>query len=65
MLLEDKSRVTQAIRPISSVRRIALPEVVCLPLRDATVRSHIELACQKGETRPIVAQFRQIATRVK
>lgn len=43
------------------MRRIALPEVVCLPLRDAKVTSNIELACLKGETRPIVAQFRQIA----
>ncbi|SFS14892.1 transcriptional regulator, LysR family [Granulicella pectinivorans] len=43
------------------VRQIASPDVVCLPLRDVTLKSHIELACLKGETRPIVAQFRNIA----
>ena len=43
------------------VQRIALPEVVCIPLRDAKVVSNIEFAWLKGESRPIVAQFRQIA----
>jgi DNA-binding transcriptional LysR family regulator len=47
------------------VRRIALPEVVCLPLRDAKITSDIELACLKGESRPIVARFRQIALATK
>jgi len=47
------------------VRRIALPEVVCLPLHGAKVRSNIELACLKGDTRPIVTQFRQIALGAK
>ena len=43
------------------VRRIALPKVVCLPLRNAKVTSNIVLACLKVETRPIVMQFRKIA----
>lgn len=47
------------------VQRIALPEVVCLPLREAKVVSNIELAWLKGDTRPIVAQFRQIASTAK
>jgi DNA-binding transcriptional LysR family regulator len=49
----------------SCMRQIASPDVVCLPLRDAKVVSNIELAWLKGDTRPIVAQFRQIATATK
>ncbi len=44
------------------VRQIASPEVVCLPIRGANVVSHIELAVLKGDTRPIVERFAQIAT---
>ena len=43
------------------VRQIASAEVVCLPLRNTTLRSHIELAWRKGEARPIVDRFLQIA----
>ncbi len=46
------------------VRRIASPEIVCLPLRDETAMSHIELACLAGDTRPIVERFTQIAREV-
>jgi DNA-binding transcriptional LysR family regulator len=45
------------------VRRIASPGVVCLPLRNAKVVSDIELAWIKGDTRPVVERFAQIATR--
>jgi DNA-binding transcriptional LysR family regulator len=44
------------------VRRIASPEVVCLPLRGAKVVSDIELARVAGDSRPIVEHFAQIAT---
>ena len=43
------------------VRRIASPEVVCLPLRGAKAVSNIELAWHAGDARPIVERFRQIA----
>lgn len=43
------------------VQRIALDEVVCLPLRGVNVMSRIELAWLKGETRPIVEGFARIA----
>jgi len=42
------------------VRHIASPDVVCLPLRDVTTVSNIELAWLVGETRPIVERFAQI-----
>jgi DNA-binding transcriptional LysR family regulator len=42
------------------VRRIASPEVVCLPLRETTVVSNMELAWLVGESRPIVERFAQI-----
>ena len=45
------------------VRRIASPEVVCLPLRGAKVVSDIELARVAGDSRPIVEHFAQIATK--
>jgi DNA-binding transcriptional LysR family regulator len=43
------------------VRRIASPEVVCLPLRGAKAVSNIELAWHAGDARPIVERFKQIA----
>jgi DNA-binding transcriptional LysR family regulator len=43
------------------VKRIASPEVVCLPLEGAKVVSEVELARLAGDTRPIVDQFTQIA----
>jgi DNA-binding transcriptional LysR family regulator len=45
------------------VRRIASPEVVCLPLRGVKAVSSIELACLVGESRPIVEGFARIAER--
>jgi DNA-binding transcriptional LysR family regulator len=45
------------------VRRIASPEVVCLPLRGVKAVSNIELACLVGESRPIVEGFARIAER--
>lgn len=44
------------------VKRIASPEVVCIPLRGAKVVSDIELARVVGDSRPIVEHFAQIAT---
>src|ERR1700676_2328798 len=43
------------------VRRIASPEVVCIPLRGAKVVSDIELARAVGDARPIVEHFAHIA----
>ncbi len=43
------------------VRRIASPEVVCLPLAGSKIRSDIELAYPAGELRPIVERFARIA----
>lgn len=43
------------------IARIASEKVVCLPLRGAKAVSNIELAWLKGEARPIVERFRQIA----
>jgi DNA-binding transcriptional LysR family regulator len=43
------------------VKRVASPEVVCLPLRGVKVTSSIELAKVKGDARPIVERFAQIA----
>jgi DNA-binding transcriptional LysR family regulator len=43
------------------VRSVAMDGVVCLPLRGATEVSNVELAYRKGETRPIVQSFAQIA----
>ena len=42
------------------VRRIASPDVVCLPIQGAKVVSNVELACFAGESRPIVNAFVQI-----
>jgi DNA-binding transcriptional LysR family regulator len=42
------------------VGRIASPDVVCVPLRDTTVVSNMELAWLAGESRPIVERFAQI-----
>jgi DNA-binding transcriptional LysR family regulator len=47
------------------VRRIASPEVVCLPLEGAKVVSNIELAYPAGELPFIVARFAEIATRAQ
>jgi DNA-binding transcriptional LysR family regulator len=47
------------------VRRIASPEVVCLPLRGARVVSDIELARVIGDSRPIVEHFAEIATNTR
>lgn len=45
------------------VRRIASPEVVCIPFRDARkVVSTIELARLVGDARPIVKRFAQVAS---
>ena len=50
------------------VRRIASPEVVCLPIRSAAgsprITSSIELACFTGESRPIVRGFAEIVSAV-
>jgi DNA-binding transcriptional LysR family regulator len=43
------------------VRRIASTEVVCIPLRGAKAISNIELAWLKGDTRPLVERFKQMA----
>ncbi|HZW80540.1 MAG TPA: LysR substrate-binding domain-containing protein [Candidatus Deferrimicrobiaceae bacterium] len=43
------------------VRRIASPEVVCIPLRGSKVVSNVELARVVGDSRPIVEHFAQIA----
>jgi DNA-binding transcriptional LysR family regulator len=42
------------------VRRIASPEIACLPLRDTQVVSNIEFAWLAGESRAIVERFAQI-----
>ena len=47
------------------VRRIASPEVVCLPLAGSKVRSDIEVAYPAGESRPIVERFAQIAVAMR
>jgi DNA-binding transcriptional LysR family regulator len=39
------------------VRRIATEEVVCVPLRGATVTSVVEMAWRAGDERPIVRRF--------
>jgi DNA-binding transcriptional LysR family regulator len=44
------------------VKKIASPEVVCLPLRGVKVMSAIELARVAGDGRPIVEHFAEIAT---
>lgn len=46
------------------VRRIASPEVVCIPFRGARVVSTIELARLVGDVRPIVERFAQVAADV-
>lgn len=50
------------------VRRIASPEVVCLPIRSATgtvrITSSIELASFTGESRPIVRGFSEIVSAI-
>jgi len=43
------------------VRRIASPDIVCLPIRNAKITSNIELALHETDNRPIVRQFAQIA----
>ncbi len=43
------------------VRRIASPEVVCIPLRGSKVVSEVELARAVGDSRPTVEHFVQIA----
>lgn len=42
------------------VRRVAAPDVVCLPLRGFKVNSNMELARIVGDTRPIVEQFARV-----
>ncbi|HEX4593029.1 MAG TPA: LysR family substrate-binding domain-containing protein [Bryobacteraceae bacterium] len=42
------------------VRRIATPDVACVPLRDSKVVSNIEFAWLKGESRAIVERFAHI-----
>ncbi len=46
------------------VRRIASPEVVCIPFRGAKLFSTIELARLAGDSRPIVERFSQVAADV-
>lgn len=50
------------------VRRIASPEVVCLPIRNVKggtrIASSIELACFTGESRPIVRGFAEIVAAI-
>jgi DNA-binding transcriptional LysR family regulator len=43
------------------VRRFSPTEVVCIPLRNAKVYSNIELGSMRGDARPIVEHFIQIA----
>lgn len=43
------------------VEKIAAPDAVCVRLRNAPVRSVIELASRSGEERAIVTAFRQMA----
>ena len=45
------------------VQRIASKGVVCLPIRNAKVVSHVELAWLRGDSRPIVERFAKIAAR--
>ena len=47
----------------SCVQQIAAPDVVCRRIREAAVRSEIELACRAGENRAIVKRFWEIARR--
>lgn len=47
------------------VRRISSAEVVCLPLRPAKIASDVELARAKGDTRPIVRHFAEIARKTR
>ncbi|HEX4593226.1 MAG TPA: hypothetical protein VH157_03070, partial [Bryobacteraceae bacterium] len=42
------------------VRRIATPDVACVPLRDSKVVSNIEFAWLKAESRAIVERFAHI-----
>ena len=44
------------------VRRLASPDVACIPLRGAKVLSTIELAWMAGDARPIVKRFVQLAS---
>ena len=44
------------------VQHIATPDVACVPLREATVVSDLELVHRAGDLRPIVHAFTQIAT---
>ncbi len=46
------------------VRRIAAPDVVCLPLRKPGAASDIELARLAGDSRPIVEQFASLVSNV-
>ncbi len=43
------------------VRKFSSTEVVCIPLRNAKVCSNIELGSMRGDARPIVEHFIQIA----
>jgi len=47
------------------VRRINSPDTVCLPLRNSTVSSEIELAYLRGDTRAFVAHFTRVARKVR
>lgn len=44
------------------VRRLASPDVACIPLRGAKVLSTIEVAWMAGDARPIVKRFVQLAS---
>ena len=44
-----------------SVRQLASPEVACVPLRETSVVSDLELVHRSDEDRPIVHAFRRIA----
>ena len=49
----------------ASVRQIASPDSVCLPLRGVRATSEMQLAWRTGETRPMVHHFAQIARRYR
>jgi DNA-binding transcriptional LysR family regulator len=49
----------------SCVRRITAEDVVCVPLRGATVTSAVELAWRAGDQRPIVRQFVELTRKAR
>ncbi len=53
------ARLGVSVAP-ACVRRIATEGVVCVPLREVTVTSVVDLAWRAGDQRPIVAQFMEL-----